>query len=252
MDKYKNCIVDNNETKKSIYVNAINEYVNLIDNFLPICDKSYGLTSNYRNFIKNNDVTPLAWEFFSPKKIHNNYDDIDIYVVYNNKINKKQIIVARKNKTFSFINNRMGLETLKIVYKMLCHDVHHQKLFIKCKNNLQQYIDKLNVNNNRWNKQDLSTYLQISDIIYDNTNNTITYKTKRLYIEAFAKRIKVVQEPERTIHGYLNCVSFVKNIIKPVCGVNITTEELLETLNNLKEKFKNDIDTSFSNEIGKI
>lgn len=90
MDKYKNCIVDNNETKKSIYVNAINEYVNLIDNFLPICDKSYGLTSNYRNFIKNNDVTPLAWEFFSPKKIHNNYDDIDIYVVYNNKINKKQ------------------------------------------------------------------------------------------------------------------------------------------------------------------
>ena len=46
---------DNNETKKSIYVNAINEYVNLIDNFLPICDKSYGLTSNYRNFIKNND-----------------------------------------------------------------------------------------------------------------------------------------------------------------------------------------------------
>lgn len=34
MNKYKNCIVDDNETKKSIYVNAINEYVNLIDNFL--------------------------------------------------------------------------------------------------------------------------------------------------------------------------------------------------------------------------
>lgn len=252
MNKYKNCIVDNNETKKSIYVNAINEYVNLIDNFLPIYDKSYVFTHNYRNFIKNNDVTPLVWEFFSPKNNNSTYDDIDIYVVYNNKINKKQVIVARKNKTFSFINNRMGLETLKFVYNRLCHDVYHQNLFVKCKNNLQQYIDKLNVNNNRWNKQDLSTYLKISDINYDNTINCITYKSKLLYIEAFAKRFKVVQESEKTIYGYLNCISFVKNIIKPTCGVNITTEELLDTLNNLKEKFKNDIDTSFSNEIEKI
>lgn len=167
----KDCQVKKGSNNKLDYLNAINNYLNLIPSLIPLQNVT---STSLKDFLLKNNLQLLNWDFFSPNSNLLSWT-IHAFIVYDNNDKKKKIIIYNASvNSYSFLSNRFSLFNLSKVYNMLVDPVEYQHLFLKCKKRTEQIIELINQQKFFLKKKD-NLYEKISITSYNKKLNHISY-----------------------------------------------------------------------------
>ena len=221
----KDCQVKKDSNNKLDYLNAINNYLNLIPSLIPLRNV---ISTSLNDFLLKNNLQLLNWDFFSPHSYLINWT-IHAFIVYDNNDKKKKIIIYNTSaNSYSFLSNRFSLSTLSKVYNILIDPVEYQHLFLKCKKRTEQIIELINKQNFFLKKKD-NLYEKISIISYKKKLNHISYNITKIGYDKGKKRWYFLIDTqysnnETGVNKALINIIKDKNSQKKMTGIEVTRE----------------------------
>lgn len=221
----KDCQVEKGSTNKLDYLNAINNYLNLIPNLIPLQNV---ITKSLNDFLLENNLKLLNWDFFSPNNNLLSWT-MQAYIVYDNNDKKKKIIIRNISaNSYTFLSNRFSLLNLSKIYHMLVDMVEYQFLFLKCKKRTEHIIELINQQKFFLKKKD-NLYEKISITSYNKKLNHISYIITKIGYDKGKKGwyFRTDTQYSNNETGVIKClINIIKdlNSHKKMEGIEVTRE----------------------------
>lgn len=232
-DYLDTCRVSTTETSKMLIIRAIHNYINMHPQLLPM--KS-GRDILLNNFLHDNKLQLLDEQYFTPSKLNYTWDKA-FFIVYNTE-NKTKTILIKNGEKYSCISTRYSLTTLRCAYKLIVKDLYYQYFFLKCKKNIDFFIEKMKKTTFFVKEND--KYIKTTNIIYKEgvaeINSSFVHQYVIVKYNTLSKQWGY-EHGQKVLYGLGQIIGYIKDYMNKIHKYDKFTNEDIISLMNEKIEF---------------
>lgn len=211
------CRLDSYENDKWKIIDAINAYLNMFPQLIPVIDISaHGM--RMASYCKKNNYLLLDWDYFSSMTRNDSWD-VHYDIIYDKTAQAKRLVIDKRDG-ITMLSNRLAVNTLHNLYNKIVYDIFHQILFLKCKKNINYFLQKLNAQCVFFKHGEL--IIRTKSFQYCDRTHTLRHNEQWIKFDNYRAKW-YIENKNNAMMGFKNCVKFIVNYIKKVSKYQILT-----------------------------
>lgn len=243
------CKVSSTESSKSAIILAIHKYINMHPQLLPT-QQVLRNTTLYETLI-DNKLQLLKEEYFTPNNLNYAWDK-SFLIVYDIEKKTKTILIKNGEK-YSRISSKFSISTLRCAYKLIVKDLYYQFFFLKCKKNLDFFIDKMK--NTKFFIKEKDRYVKTTNIIYrpnvTNINNSFVHQYVIVKYNSLSKEWSY-EHGQKVLYGLAQIVDYIKQYMQKISNygkftnediVSIMEEQINKNVSNMRKNIEDVVES---------
>jgi hypothetical protein len=244
-DYLDSCKVSSTESSKSTIILAIHNYINMHPQLLPRKEVSRD-TILYETLI-DNKLQLLKEEYFTSNNL--NYAWGKAFLIVYDTEKKTKTILIKNGEKYSRISSKFSISTLRRAYKLIVKDLYYQFFFLKCKKNLDFFIDKMKKTSFFIKEKD--RYIKTTNIIYRPGANSVNYSFVHQYVivrySSLSKEWSY-EHGQKVLYGLAPIVGYIKQYMQNISNydkftnediVSIMEEQINKNVSDMRKNIEN-------------